>query len=107
MRLGLFRVVYIVAVSTVEGELGVAGFLIIFSVPISRHWWLYAKDTTANCHCEGTEAELAGLPSYIPFLLSNPARVSAFASAMIMGPQLDAPRLILIKTLLKEDLRPG
>ena len=56
---------------------------------------------------EGTEAELAFSPSYLPFLFSNPARVSAFGLAMIMRPQLDAPQLILIKTLLKEGLGPS
>jgi hypothetical protein len=54
------------------------------------------------------EGRIGGLPHYpaasppiLPSSFSNPARVSAFVSA-IMAPQLDAAQHILIKTLLKE-----
>ena len=44
----------------------------------------------------------ADLPFILPFSISHPAKVSAFVSATIMAPQLDAARHILIETLLKK-----
>jgi hypothetical protein len=44
----------------------------------------------------------ADLPFFLPSSFSNPTKVSAFVSATIMAPQLDATQHILIETLLKE-----
>jgi hypothetical protein len=98
--------------TTVEGELGVASFLVNF---FKRGPF---PDTCGGAPLPGCTSKVPLLtaersehmqnwrfppPSFpiLPSSFSNPARVSAFVSA-IMAPQLSAAQHILIKSLLKE-----